>query len=288
MIDSNIIKRHQVQDGQVGHPKIKNLIAVASGKGGVGKSTTCANLAVALAQQGLRVGVLDADIYGPSMALLLGNQQRPDSKDGKTMEPLVAHGVVFNSMAVLVDQDEAMIWRGPMVSRALVQLIEETNWPELDVMLVDLPPGTGDIQLTLSQKIPVAGAVVVTTPQDLALLDARRGVKMFEKVGIATLGVVENMSTHVCSNCGHEEAVFGAGGAVQMAADFYVELLGLLPLAMRIRCQSDLGEPVVVAEPDSAEAQAYHQIAQAMLQQLEKQPKDMRSAFGKISVQDVK
>ncbi len=285
MMKSSAIKRHKVQDGQVGHPSIKNIIAVASAKGGVGKSTTCANLAVALAQQGLRVGVLDADIYGPSMALLLGNEQRPESPDGNTMQPLQAHGVLFNTMAVLVDQDAPMIWRGPMVSRALVQLIDETRWPELDVMLIDMPPGTGDIQLTLAQKVPVAGAVVVTTPQDLALLDARRGVKMFAKVGIATLGVVENMSTHICSQCGHEEAIFGAGGAAHMAAEFNTPLLGHLPLAMPIRCQSDAGTPIVAAAPESAEAQAYQQIARNLLEQLAQQPRDRRFAFGKIAVE---
>lgn len=287
MFDSTAIKRHQVQNGQNSHKKIKNIIAVGSGKGGVGKSTTSVNLAVALAQLGLQVGMLDADIYGPSLAMLLGVDDRPESLDGNTMQPLQAHGVYFNTMAVLVDQDEPMIWRGPMASRALVQLLEETNWPELDVMIVDLPPGTGDIQLTLSQKIPVAGAVVVTTPQDIALLDARRAVKMFEKVGINTLGVVENMSTHVCSNCGHEEAVFGAGGAAQMVRDFSVELLGSLPLDMRIRCQSDMGEPIVVAQPDGAIAEAYRAAAQQLLKTLAQQPKDFSNAFGKINVQSL-
>lgn len=285
MIDSISVKRHQVQSGQTAHKSIKNIIAVGSGKGGVGKSTTAVNLAVSLAQLGLQVGILDADIYGPSLAMLLGVDERPESLDGNTMQPLQAHGVYFNTMAVLVDQDEPMIWRGPMVSRALVQLLEETNWPELDVMIVDLPPGTGDIQLTLSQKIPVAGAVVVTTPQDIALLDARRAVKMFEKVGISTLGVIENMSTHVCSNCGHEEAIFGAGGGAQMVTDFDTKLLGSLPLDMRIRMQSDAGVPIVVAEPEGSLAEAYRAAAQAMLLQLSQQGQDFSSAFGKIDVQ---
>ena len=284
MINSAAIKRYQVQNGQTSHKNIKNIIAVGSGKGGVGKSTTSVNLAVALAQLGLQVGVLDADIYGPSLAILLGVNQRPESLDGQSMQPLQAHGVYFNTMAVLVDQDEPMIWRGPMVSRALVQLLEETNWPELDVMIVDLPPGTGDIQLTLSQKIPVAGAVVVTTAQDLALLDARRAVKMFEKVGINTLGVIENMSMHVCSTCGAQEAIFGEGGAAQMAEDFDTELLGRLPLDIKIRLQSDAGLPIVMAEPKGLLADVYRTVAQTMLGQLCKQSKDFSAAFGEISV----
>lgn len=282
-LSSSAIQRHQVQNGQTGHKNIKNIIAVGSGKGGVGKSTTSVNLAVALAQMGLRVGMLDADIYGPSLGMMLGVDERPESLDGNTMQPLQAHGVYFNTMAVLVDQDEPMIWRGPMVSRALVQLLDETNWPELDIMIVDLPPGTGDIQLTLSQKIPVSGAVVVTTPQDIALLDARRAVKMFEKVGISTLGVVENMSTHICSACGESEAIFGEGGATQLVQDFDTQLLGSLPLDMRIRCQSDVGAPI--AAEQGAIAQAYQSAARAMLAQLNQQPKDFSNAFGKINVQ---
>ena len=282
---STSIKRHQVQNGQTGHKNIKNIIAVGSGKGGVDKSTTSVNLAVALAQMGVQVGVLDADIYGPSMAMMLGVDQRPESLDGNTMQPLKAHGVYFNTMAVLVDQDEPMIWRGPMVSRALVQLLEETNWPELDIMIVDLPPGTGDIQLTLSQKIPVSGAVVVTTPQDIALLDARRAVKMFEKTGIHMLGVVENMSTHVCSNCGHEEAIFGQGGAKQMVEDFGTPLLGSLPLDMRIRSQSDVGVPVVLDQSNSDIAKAYIDAAKQLLKVLSQQTKDFSASFGAITVQ---
>jgi ATP-binding protein involved in chromosome partitioning len=285
LIDSALIKRHQVQRGQVAHQSIKNIIAVGSGKGGVGKSTTSVNLAVALAQLGLQVGVLDADIYGPSMGMLLGVAERPESLDGKTMQPLKAHGVHFNTMAVLVDQDEPMIWRGPMVSRALVQLLEETNWPELDIMIVDLPPGTGDIQLTLSQKIPVAGAVVVTTPQDIALLDARRAVKMFEKVGINTLGVIENMSTHVCSTCGTQEAIFGEGGAAQLVKDFDTELLGQLPLHKDIRLQSDEGQPIVAALEGGAIAQSYQRAATSLIAALQQQPKDFSASFGKIDVQ---
>ena len=274
-----------MQNGQAGHKTIKNIIAVGSGKGGVGKSTTSVNLAVAQAKMGLRVGMLDADIYGPSLGMMLGIDQRPESLDGKTMQPLQAHGVYFNTMAVLVDQDEPMIWRGPMVSRALVQLLEETNWPALDIMIVDLPPGTGDIQLTLSQKIPVAGAVVVTTPQDIALLDARRAVKMFEKVGINTLGVIENMSTHICSSCGHAEAIFGEGGAVQMVEDFDIGLLGSLPLDMRIRCQSDAGVPVVIEQEGLGIANLYGEVAKQLLAALSQQPKDFTASFGEIKVQ---
>lgn len=279
------LQRHKVQQGQSGHKTIRNIIAVASGKGGVGKSTVTANLAVALAQQGLRVGVLDADIYGPSQAMMMGLNQRPDSVDGKTMEPLSAHGIVFNTMAVLVDPDQPMVWRGPMASRALVQLLEETRWGELDVLLIDMPPGTGDIQLTLAQKVPVAGAVVVTTPQDIALLDARRAVKMFEKVDIPTLGIVENMATHVCSQCGHEEAIFGVGGGEHMAEALAVPLLGSLPLDMGVRLQGDIGQPLVAAEPEGSVGQAYAHMAEALLAALAERPKDFSSAFGKIAVQ---
>jgi ATP-binding protein involved in chromosome partitioning len=239
-----------VQRGLKVMPNVKNIIAVASGKGGVGKSTTAVNLALALAAEGASVGMLDADIYGPSQPMMLGISGRPESVDGKTMEPLENHGVQVSSIGFLIDPDEPMVWRGPMVTQALQQLLEQTNWRDLDYLIVDMPPGTGDIQLTLSQKVPVTGAVIVTTPQDIALLDARKGLKMFEKVGIPILGVVENMSTHICSNCGHVEAIFGAGGGEKMCADFGVEFLGKLPLQLSIREQTDSGTPTVVAEPD--------------------------------------
>jgi ATP-binding protein involved in chromosome partitioning len=243
-------------------PGIANVIAVASGKGGVGKSTTSANLALALAAEGARVGLLDADVYGPSQPLMMGLAgERPVSPDGKSIEPLVAYGVKVMSIGFLVDADQPMVWRGPMVTQALTQLLSETHWGELDYLVVDLPPGTGDTQLTLAQRVPVSGAIVVTTPQDIALLDARKGLQMFRKVSIPVLGVVENMSTHVCSNCGHEEPIFGEGGGARMAAQYAVPLLGSLPLDMRIREQADGGRPTVVAEPDGRLAAAYHEIA---------------------------
>ncbi|MGM0564088.1 MAG: iron-sulfur cluster carrier protein ApbC [Pseudomonadota bacterium] len=275
--------RHRVQSGQTGHPQIKNFIAVASGKGGVGKSTVAANLAVTLAKKGLKVGVLDADIYGPSQAMMLGNDSHPESRDGKTMEPLEAHGVVFNSMATLVDQEQPMVWRGPMVSRGLMQLLQETHWPKLDVLVVDMPPGTGDIQLTLAQKMPVAGAVVVTTPQDIALLDARRAVRMFEKVDIAPLGVVENMSTHICSQCGHEEPIFGAGGGGEMAEALNVPLLGQLPLSLAVREGGDRGTPVVLE--DEAAAAAFGEMADRLIDALSERPRDYSVRFGSIKVE---
>jgi ATP-binding protein involved in chromosome partitioning len=243
-------------------PGIANVIAIASGKGGVGKSTTSANLALALAAQGARVGLLDADIYGPSQPLMMGLEgQRPSTPDGKSIDPLVAHGVKVMSIGFLVDTDQPMVWRGPMVTQALSQLLTETRWGELDYLVVDMPPGTGDTQLTLAQRVPVSGAIVVTTPQDIALLDARKGLQMFRKVAIPVLGIVENMATHVCSNCGHEEPIFGAGGGERMATQYGVPLLGSLPLDMRIREQADGGRPTVVAEPGGALAQAYHRIA---------------------------
>ena len=250
-VHSKIIS-HTVQRGLKLMPNVKNIIAVASGKGGVGKSTTAVNLALALAAEGASVGMLDADIYGPSQPMMLGISGRPETTDGKTMEPLENHGLQVSSIGFMIDPDEPMVWRGPMVTQALQQLLEQTNWRDLDYLIVDMPPGTGDIQLTLSQKVPVTGAVIVTTPQDIALLDARKGLKMFEKVGIPILGVVENMSTHICSNCGHTEAIFGHGGGDKMCADFGVEFLGALPLTMAIREQTDSGKPTVVAEPDGA------------------------------------
>ena len=241
---------------------IKNILVVASGKGGVGKSTTAANLALALAHDGASVGLLDADIYGPSQARMMGlTGQHPSSRDGKSFEPLNAYGIKVMSIGLLVDEEQPMVWRGPMVTQALTQLLSDCRWGELDYLVVDMPPGTGDIQLTLSQRVPISGAVIVTTPQDIALLDARKGLKMFEKVGVPVLGIVENMSTHICSNCGHEEHVFGAGGGARMAEQYNVDLLAELPLDIRIREQSDDGKPTVVADPTGPLAQAYLSMA---------------------------
>jgi ATP-binding protein involved in chromosome partitioning len=277
---------HAVQRGLKVMPNVKNIIAVASGKGGVGKSTTAVNLALALAAEGAAVGLLDADIYGPSQPMMLGVNGRPQSLDGKTMEPLENHGVQVSSIGFMIDPDEPMVWRGPMVTQALQQLLEQTNWKDLDYLVVDMPPGTGDIQLTLSQKVPVTGAVIVTTPQDIALLDARKGLKMFEKVGIPILGVVENMSTHICSNCGHVEAIFGAGGGEKMCADFHVEFLGKLPLQLSIREQTDSGTPTVVAEPDGAVAAIYKDIARKVAVKVAEQAKDMTAKFPTIVVKN--
>ena len=246
---STKVVAHAVQRGVQLLPGVKNIVAVASGKGGVGKSTTAANLALALVAEGATVGLLDADIYGPSQPMMMGIDGKPESLDGKTMEPLVNHGVQVMSIGFLVDQDQAMIWRGPMATQALEQLLRQTNWKDLDYLIVDMPPGTGDIQLTLSQRVPITGAVIVTTPQDIALLDAKKGIKMFEKVGVPILGIVENMAVHVCSNCGHAEHIFGEGGGRRMAQDYGMDYLGALPLAMQIRLQADSGQPTVVAEP---------------------------------------
>ena len=264
---------HAVQGELKPLANVRNIIAVGSGKGGVGKSTTAVNLALALAAEGLAVGVLDADVYGPSVPMMLGLSGKPDSPDGKTIEPMRAHGVEAMSIGLLVDQDTPMIWRGPMATSALTQLLENTRWGDLDVLVVDLPPGTGDIQLTMAQKIPVAGAVIVTTPQDIATLDARKALKMFEKLDIAVLGLVENMAVHVCSNCGHAEHIFGEGGAGRMSAQYGVPVLGALPLEVGIREQGDAGTPIVAAQPDSPVSQAYRDVARAMLGQLEKRPK---------------
>ncbi|MDD3764912.1 MAG: iron-sulfur cluster carrier protein ApbC [Nevskiales bacterium] len=255
------IEAHAVQNNLQPMPQIRNIIAVASGKGGVGKSTVAVNLALALRAEGARVGILDADIYGPSQPRMLGSSERPTSPDGKLMNPIIAHGLQAMSIGFLVDDAQPMIWRGPMVTQALSQLLGETRWDDLDYLVVDLPPGTGDIQLSLAQRIPVSGAVIVTTPQDIALLDARKGMQMFRKVDVPVLGVVENMAWHVCSNCGHHEAIFGEGGGAALAQEAGVELLGQLPLDLSIRQQADSGRPTVVAEPESGIAQRYREIA---------------------------
>lgn len=284
-IGSRIVA-HSAQRGVQLLPNIKNIIAVASGKGGVGKSTTAVNLALALAAEGAAVGILDADIYGPSQPQMLGISGRPESTDGKSMEPMERHGIQAMSIGFLVDVETPMVWRGPMVTGALEQLLRETHWQDLDYLVVDLPPGTGDIQLTLSQKVPVTGAIIVTTPQDIALLDARKGLKMFEKVGIPILGIVENMSTHICSKCGHEEHIFGAGGGAAMCKDYNVDLLGSLPLDIKIREQADSGTPTVVAEPDSQITATYKQIARTVAVKLSQLALDHSSKFPNIVIQN--
>ena len=283
---SSKIVAHAVQRGIKVMPNVKNIIAVASGKGGVGKSTTAVNLALALAAEGAQVGILDADIYGPSQPTMMGISGRPVTEDGKTMEPMENHGLQVSSIGFLVDQDEAMVWRGPIVTQALQQLITQTNWRDLDYLVIDMPPGTGDVQLTLSQKVPVTGAVIVTTPQDIALLDARRGLKMFEKVNIPILGIVENMSMHICTNCGHAEPIFGEGGGEKMCKDFGVDFLGALPLTMAIREQADSGRPTVVAEPEGKIADIYKAIARKVAVKVAEKAKDMSSKFPTITVQN--
>ena len=265
---------------------VKNTIAVASGKGGVGKSTVSANLALALAAEGARVGVLDADIYGPSQPRMLGVSGKPDTKDGKSLEPKESYGIQIMSIGFLIDDETPMIWRGPMVTQALEQLLKDTRWRDLDYLIIDLPPGTGDIQLTLSQRIPVSAAVIVTTPQDIALLDARKAYKMFEKVKVPVLGVVENMSTHICSECGHEEHIFGEGGGQRMAGDYDISFLGSLPLAMRIREDADNGKPTVVAEPDGAITHSYREIARNVAAKLSLQQKEYASKFPNIVIEN--
>jgi ATP-binding protein involved in chromosome partitioning len=278
------IVSHSVQRGVKLVPGVKNIVAVASGKGGVGKSTTAVNLALGLAAEGASVGVLDADIYGPSQPTMLGIAGRPESKDGKTLEPMVGHGLQAISIGFLIDIDTPMVWRGPMVTQALEQLLKDTRWRDVDYLIVDMPPGTGDIQLTLAQKVPVTGVVIVTTPQDIALIDARKGLKMFEKVGIPILGVVENMSTHICSNCGHEEHIFGQGGAERMCKEYGTELLGSLPLDINIREQADSGKPTVVADPDGRAAETYRKIARRLAVKIAESAKDMTSKFPNIVV----
>ena len=275
---------HAVQRGVQLLPRVKNIVAVASGKGGVGKSTTAVNLALALAAEGASVGILDADIYGPSVPMMMGIDGRPDSEDGQTMEPMENYGVQVMSIGFLVAQDEAMIWRGPMATQALEQLLRQTNWKDLDYLIVDMPPGTGDIQLTLSQRVPMTGAVVVTTPQDIALLDAKKGIKMFEKVGVPILGIVENMAVHVCSNCGHIEHIFGADGGKKMAADYKMDYLGALPLNMQIRLQADSGKPTVVSDPDSDVAALYKDVARKVAVSIAAKNKDFSSKFPSITI----
>lgn len=267
---------HTVQGGVRVMKNVKNVIAVASGKGGVGKSTTAVNIALALSAEGARVGLLDADIYGPSLPTMLGLAgQRPMTPDGKTMEPLANHRVQVSSIGFMIEPDEPMVWRGPMVAQALTQLVETTNWRDLDYLIVDMPPGTGDIQLTLAQRVPVTGAVIVTTPQDIALLDAKKGLKMFEKVNIPILGVIENMGTHICTHCGHAESIFGEGGGEKMCAEYGVDFLGALPLLQSVREQTDSGKPTVVAEPEGKVAQMYRDIARKIAARVAQKPKDM-------------
>jgi len=288
-VSANVYQRiiaHAVQRGVKLMPNVKNIIAVASGKGGVGKSTTAVNLALGLAADGAAVGLLDAEIYGPSQPTMLGISGGPETRDNKTLEPMEGHGIQASSIGFLIDTDTPMVWRGPMVTQALEQLLRDTNWRDLDYLVVDMPPGTGDIHLTLSQKIPVTGAVIVTTPQDIALLDARKGLKMFEKVGVPILGIVENMAIHVCSSCGHSEHIFGQGGGERMATDYGVDYLGGLPLDIRIREQTDAGQPTVVAEPDGALAAQYRAIARTVAVKIAEKARDMSSKFPSIVVQN--
>lgn len=285
---SQRIHAHQPQGNLQSLATVKNIIAVASGKGGVGKSTTAVNLALALASEGARTGILDADIYGPSVGMMLGIPEgtRPGNKDNKFFVPLEAHGVQAMSMAFLVSDSTPMVWRGPMVSGAVQQLLTQTLWDDLDFLVVDMPPGTGDIQLTLAQKVPVTGAVVVTTPQDIALLDCRKGIEMFRKVEIPVLGVVENMSMHICSNCGHQEPLFGEGGGERVAEQYHTNLLGQLPLHRTIREQTDSGRPSVVAEPDSEVARIYRDIARRLGAALSKRARNLSSPIPSMSVSD--
>lgn len=278
------IQVHAVQRGVKVLPQVKNIIAVASGKGGVGKSTTAVNLALALAAEGASVGLLDADIYGPSQTMMLGIHGKPESSDGKTMQPLQAHGLQVMSIGSMVDAETPMVWRGPMVTQALEQMLNQTTWSDLDYLIVDMPPGTGDIQLTLSQKVPVTGAIIVTTPQDIALLDARKGLKMFEKVGIPILGIVENMAMHVCSHCGHTEHVFGEGGGARMAAQYKVDYLGGLPLDIRLREHTDAGTPTVVADEGCDLSETYKMIARKVAIAVADKARDFSAKMPVITV----
>jgi len=284
---SSKVVPHAVQRGVKLVDGVKNIIAVASGKGGVGKSTTAVNLALALSAEGARVGILDADIYGPSQPTMLGIKGNPSSEDGKFLEPMVNHDIQSMSIGYMIESEDApMVWRGPMVTQALDQLLRQTRWDNLDYLVVDLPPGTGDIQLSLAQNVPVTGAVIVTTPQDIALLDARKGLKMFEKVGIKIIGIVENMSTHICSKCGHEEPIFGSGGGEKMCADYKTEFLGGLPLDIHIREQADSGKPSVIADPDGKVAKTYKQIARRIALKVAEMAQDHSAAFPKIVVKN--
>ncbi|MBL8483030.1 MAG: iron-sulfur cluster carrier protein ApbC [Rhodocyclaceae bacterium] len=288
-VSANVYQKivaHSVQRGVKLVPGVKNIVAVASGKGGVGKSTTAVNIALAMVAEGARVGILDADIYGPSQPQMLGITGRPNATDEKTLEPMEAYGVQAMSIGFLIDADTPMVWRGPMVTSALEQLLNDTGWHDLDYLIVDMPPGTGDIQLTLSQKVPVTGAIIVTTPQDIALLDARKGLKMFEKVGVPILGIVENMSVHICPNCGHESHIFGSGGAARMSQDYEVEVLGQLPLDLSIREQADSGHPTVVADPDGRVAAMYREIARRVGVKIAEKARDMTARFPSIIVQN--
>ena len=284
---STRVATHAVQRGVQLLPKVKNVIAVASGKGGVGKSTTTVNLALALAAEGASVGILDADIYGPSQPMMMGLSGRPESEDGKTIQPLENYGVQVMSIGFMIEPDQAMIWRGPMATQALDQLLHQTQWRELDYLLIDMPPGTGDIALTLSQRVPLTGAIIVTTPQDIALLDAKKGLKMFEKVGVPILGIVENMAVYCCPNCGHTEHIFGADGGKKMAAEYKVDYLGALPLNMSIREQADSGRPTVVADPDGEIAATYKAVARQVAVKIAVKAKDFSAKFPTISVSKV-
>lgn len=283
---SSKVVAHSVQKALKPIDNVKNIIAVASGKGGVGKSTTAVNLALALSIEGARVGILDADIYGPSQPRMLGVSGKPESKDGKTLEPMMSYHLQAMSIGFLIDEETPMIWRGPMVTQALEQLLNDTNWSDLDYLVIDLPPGTGDTQLTLAQKVPVSGAIVVTTPQDIALLDARKGFKMFEKVEVPVLGIVENMSIHICTKCGHEEPIFGEGGGQRMASEYGVDFLGGLPLDKRIREETDSGKPTVVAEPDARISMIYRDIAMKASAKLSLQAKSYAAKFPNIVIQN--
>ena len=283
---SSRVHAHKVQNDLTPLPNVKNILAIASGKGGVGKSTTAANLALALQAEGAVVGLLDADIYGPSIPRMLGVSGKPDSPDGKRIEPKVAHGIQTMSIGFLIDEDTPMIWRGPMVTQALTQLLNETNWTDLDYLIIDLPPGTGDIQLTLCQRVPVSGAIIVTTPQDIALLDAKKALKMFEKVSVPVLGIVENMALHTCSQCGHTEHIFGEGGGERMAKQYDVPLLGSLPLDIHIREQADNGTPTVAADPNGAVSQSYRQIARKAAAKLSQRARSKSIQFPKIVIQN--